>query len=188
MDVVDIVSVAALLLSSVCCSVQPEELTLLLIKLRRQQAELNSLREHTVAQLMALGMEGPNPKVSTGCMCVCMHAFGLSQPSIKNPIFCVDVCLQGEVPCVHLGVYSKWNLIWCVLKGLSITHYGSSPVLWDGNVSWLVHPLQFRLKYQLLYNWFLWTCVDIHGPQRLKPTDFWLTSRLTFLVQSEISQ
>ncbi|XP_067438186.1 pleckstrin homology domain-containing family A member 5-like isoform X4 [Thunnus thynnus] len=40
----------------------PEELTLLLIKLRRQQAELNSLREHTVAQLMALGMEGPNPK------------------------------------------------------------------------------------------------------------------------------
>ncbi|XP_049422994.1 pleckstrin homology domain-containing family A member 5-like isoform X3 [Epinephelus fuscoguttatus] len=40
----------------------PEELTLLLIKLRRQQAELNSLREHTVAQLMALGMEGPNAK------------------------------------------------------------------------------------------------------------------------------
>ncbi|XP_076578218.1 pleckstrin homology domain-containing family A member 5-like isoform X8 [Chaetodon auriga] len=43
---------------------KPEELTLLLIKLRRQQAELNSLREHTVAQLMALGMEGPNAKVS----------------------------------------------------------------------------------------------------------------------------
>ncbi|XP_076025296.1 pleckstrin homology domain-containing family A member 5-like isoform X2 [Genypterus blacodes] len=42
----------------------PEELTLLLIKLRRQQAEINSLREHTVAQLMALGMEGPNAKVS----------------------------------------------------------------------------------------------------------------------------
>ncbi|XP_078797796.1 pleckstrin homology domain-containing family A member 5 isoform X12 [Oryzias latipes] len=40
----------------------PEELTLLLIKLRRQQAELNSLREHTVAQLVALGMEGPNAK------------------------------------------------------------------------------------------------------------------------------
>ncbi|KAM6895267.1 pleckstrin homology domain-containing family A member 5-like [Xenentodon cancila] len=40
----------------------PEELTLQLIKLRRQQAELNSLREHTVAQLMALGMEGPNAK------------------------------------------------------------------------------------------------------------------------------
>ncbi|XP_029016169.1 pleckstrin homology domain-containing family A member 5-like isoform X5 [Betta splendens] len=40
----------------------PEELTLLLIKLRRQQAELNSLREHTAAQLMALGMEGPNAK------------------------------------------------------------------------------------------------------------------------------
>ncbi|XP_020500308.1 pleckstrin homology domain-containing family A member 5 isoform X4 [Labrus bergylta] len=42
----------------------PEELTLMLIKLRRQQAELNSLREHTVAQLMALGLEGPNPKIS----------------------------------------------------------------------------------------------------------------------------
>ncbi|XP_043963470.1 pleckstrin homology domain-containing family A member 5-like isoform X4 [Gambusia affinis] len=42
----------------------PEELTLLLIKLRRQQAEINSLREHTVAQLMALGIEGPNPKIN----------------------------------------------------------------------------------------------------------------------------
>lgn len=62
-----VVSVA-LLFSSVCCSVQPEELTLMLIKLRRQQAELNSLREHTVAQLMALGMEGPNPKVSNQCL------------------------------------------------------------------------------------------------------------------------
>ncbi|KAM8908344.1 pleckstrin homology domain-containing family A member 5-like isoform 4-T4 [Spinachia spinachia] len=40
----------------------PEELTLLLIKLRRQQAELTSLREHTVAQLMAMGLEGPNAK------------------------------------------------------------------------------------------------------------------------------
>lgn len=54
-----------LLFSPLCCCVQPEELTLLLIKLRRQQAELNSLREHTVAQLMALGLEGPNAKVST---------------------------------------------------------------------------------------------------------------------------
>ena len=81
MDVVDF-SVAALLLSSVCCSVQPEELTLLLIKLRRQQAELNSLREHTVAQLMALGMEGPNAKVSTECIhtCLCMYESMLSQP------------------------------------------------------------------------------------------------------------
>uniref|UniRef100_A0A3Q1JSR2 Uncharacterized protein n=1 Tax=Anabas testudineus TaxID=64144 RepID=A0A3Q1JSR2_ANATE len=61
----------------------PEELTLLLIKLRRQQAELNSLREHTVAQLMALGMEGPNAKVSTECIHthVCMHVFVLQQPS-----------------------------------------------------------------------------------------------------------
>lgn len=42
---------------------QPEELTLLLIKLRRQQAELNSIREHTVAQLMQLNMDGDHPKV-----------------------------------------------------------------------------------------------------------------------------
>ncbi|XP_029101777.1 LOW QUALITY PROTEIN: pleckstrin homology domain-containing family A member 5-like [Scleropages formosus] len=40
----------------------PEELTLLLIKLRRQQAELSSLREHTLAQLMQLGLDGANPK------------------------------------------------------------------------------------------------------------------------------
>ncbi|XP_072309523.1 pleckstrin homology domain-containing family A member 5-like [Eucyclogobius newberryi] len=39
-----------------------EELTLLLIKLRRQQAELSSLREHTLIQLRALGSEGPNAK------------------------------------------------------------------------------------------------------------------------------
>ncbi|XP_054879216.1 pleckstrin homology domain-containing family A member 5-like isoform X8 [Poeciliopsis prolifica] len=40
----------------------PEELTLLLIKLRRQQAELNSIRDHTVAQLMQLNMDHNNPK------------------------------------------------------------------------------------------------------------------------------
>ncbi|KAG7498136.1 hypothetical protein JOB18_049570 [Solea senegalensis] len=51
----------------------PEELTLLLIKLRRQQAELNSLREHTVTQLMALGLEGPNAKVNTEDNTVVQH-------------------------------------------------------------------------------------------------------------------
>ncbi|XP_051706772.1 pleckstrin homology domain-containing family A member 5 isoform X16 [Oryctolagus cuniculus] len=40
----------------------PEELTLLLIKLRRQQAELSSVREHTLAQLMQLKLEAPSPK------------------------------------------------------------------------------------------------------------------------------
>ncbi|XP_032972778.1 pleckstrin homology domain-containing family A member 5 isoform X13 [Rhinolophus ferrumequinum] len=40
----------------------PEELTLLLIKLRRQQAELNSIREHTLAQLMQLKLEAHSPK------------------------------------------------------------------------------------------------------------------------------
>ncbi|GAA6070684.1 pleckstrin homology domain-containing family A member 5 isoform X1, partial [Tachysurus ichikawai] len=40
----------------------PEELTLLLIKLRRQQAELNSIREQTLAQLMQLNVDTANPK------------------------------------------------------------------------------------------------------------------------------
>eukprot|EP00069_Balaena_mysticetus_P002442 bmy_16146T0 len=41
---------------------KPEELTLLLIKLRRQQAELSSVREHTLAQLMQLKLEAHSPK------------------------------------------------------------------------------------------------------------------------------
>ncbi|XP_067915041.1 pleckstrin homology domain-containing family A member 5 isoform X8 [Heterodontus francisci] len=40
----------------------PEELTLLLIKLRRQQAELNSIRERTAAQLVQLNLSDANPK------------------------------------------------------------------------------------------------------------------------------
>ncbi|XP_048191231.1 LOW QUALITY PROTEIN: pleckstrin homology domain-containing family A member 5 [Perognathus longimembris pacificus] len=40
----------------------PEELTLLLIQLRRQQAELSSVREHTLAQLMQLKLEAHSPK------------------------------------------------------------------------------------------------------------------------------
>ncbi|KAK2537686.1 Plekha5 [Columba guinea] len=42
---------------------KPEELTLLLIKLRRQQAELSSIREHTLAQLMQLKLEASSPKM-----------------------------------------------------------------------------------------------------------------------------
>ncbi|XP_061630844.1 pleckstrin homology domain-containing family A member 5-like isoform X2 [Phyllopteryx taeniolatus] len=40
----------------------PEELTLLLIKLRRQQAELNGIRDLTLAQLTQLNMDGDNLK------------------------------------------------------------------------------------------------------------------------------
>ncbi|XP_012880506.1 PREDICTED: LOW QUALITY PROTEIN: pleckstrin homology domain-containing family A member 5 [Dipodomys ordii] len=40
----------------------PEELTLLLIQLRRQQAELSSVREHTLAQLMQLKLQAHSPK------------------------------------------------------------------------------------------------------------------------------
>ncbi|XP_067915039.1 pleckstrin homology domain-containing family A member 5 isoform X6 [Heterodontus francisci] len=42
----------------------PEELTLLLIKLRRQQAELNSIRERTAAQLVQLNLSDANPKLA----------------------------------------------------------------------------------------------------------------------------
>ncbi|XP_059510665.1 pleckstrin homology domain-containing family A member 5 isoform X4 [Stegostoma tigrinum] len=41
----------------------PEELTLLLIKLRRQQAEVNGIREHTATQLMQLNLSDANPKM-----------------------------------------------------------------------------------------------------------------------------
>ncbi|XP_048112045.1 pleckstrin homology domain-containing family A member 5-like isoform X3 [Alosa alosa] len=40
----------------------PEELTLLLIKLRRQQAEITNIREHTLVQLMQLNLDAQNPK------------------------------------------------------------------------------------------------------------------------------
>lgn len=81
----------------------------MLIKLRRQQAELNSLREHTVAQLMALGMEGPNAKVSTQCYAIagvglCMPAFVCFPPTVRpNPAF------------VRAPVRGVW---WCAIVGL----------------------------------------------------------------------
>lgn len=75
---------------------QPEELTLLLIKLRRQQAELNSIREHTVAQLMQLNMDGNNPKV---------------RPPEKPLQACVLVC----------GVYTifTWFTLFILIQSIS---------------------------------------------------------------------
>ncbi len=150
--VIDVVSMAALLLSTVCCSMQPEELTLLLIKLRRQQAELNSLREHTVAQLMALGMEGPNAKVSTECIkYLCVHAANQPKQS-KSHILCVYLCPQGEVTCIRLVVYSKWNCFWCVLKGSvswrQYTYYDSSSFFLCWQLKSNGPPFQTRLKYK----------------------------------------
>lgn len=67
---------------------QPEELTLLLIKLRRQQAELNSVRERTVAQLMQLNMDGDNPKVRPleTLLQACVLACGVRAPSLTTSI------------------------------------------------------------------------------------------------------
>ncbi|MGH0156380.1 UNVERIFIED_CONTAM: hypothetical protein FKN15_062500 [Acipenser sinensis] len=48
---------------------KPEELTLLLIKLRRQQAELSSVRERTLAQLVKLNLDATNPKAKLSRLC-----------------------------------------------------------------------------------------------------------------------
>ncbi|KAJ8249653.1 hypothetical protein COCON_G00228690 [Conger conger] len=47
----------------------PEELTLLLIKLRRQQADLSTARQHTLAQLLQISLHGNNPKPLRPCAC-----------------------------------------------------------------------------------------------------------------------
>ncbi|XP_070785242.1 pleckstrin homology domain-containing family A member 5-like [Enoplosus armatus] len=78
----------------------PEELTLLLIKLRRQQAELNSLREHTVAQLMALGMEGPNAKTDVLSHHLQRNLIYLdSQTKESEPlIFMIHTMIENSAP------------------------------------------------------------------------------------------
>lgn len=87
---------------------QPEELTLLLIKLRRQQAELNSIREHTVAQLMQLNMDGDHPKVrpphdSSAGVCVRMcsvfhlYSFAISLISLRHFFFHFSLIVSKEI-------------------------------------------------------------------------------------------
>uniref|UniRef100_A0A8C7CZ85 Pleckstrin homology domain containing A5 n=1 Tax=Oncorhynchus kisutch TaxID=8019 RepID=A0A8C7CZ85_ONCKI len=80
----------------------PEELTLLLIKLRRQQADLNSVREHTVAQLMQLNLDGGhNPKVratevaDVSCLLVVCHAAVFNSP--RSTSFIIFFFLGGGV-------------------------------------------------------------------------------------------
>uniref|UniRef100_A0A8C7DG73 Pleckstrin homology domain containing A5 n=1 Tax=Oncorhynchus kisutch TaxID=8019 RepID=A0A8C7DG73_ONCKI len=81
---------------------RPEELTLLLIKLRRQQADLNSVREHTVAQLMQLNLDGGhNPKVratevaDVSCLLVVCHAAVFNSP--RSTSFIIFFFLGGGV-------------------------------------------------------------------------------------------
>ncbi|KAM9334916.1 pleckstrin homology domain-containing family A member 5-like [Symphorus nematophorus] len=78
----------------------PEELTLLLIKLRRQQAELNSLREHTVAQLMALGMEGPNAKTDVLSHHLQRNLIYLDRQTKENKplIFMIHTMIENSAP------------------------------------------------------------------------------------------
>ncbi|XP_053718885.1 pleckstrin homology domain-containing family A member 5 isoform X2 [Synchiropus splendidus] len=78
----------------------PEELTLMLIKLRRQQAELNSLREHTVAQLMALGLEGPNPKTDVLSHHLQRNLVYLESQTKENEplIFMIHTMIENSAP------------------------------------------------------------------------------------------
>ncbi|KAM3858999.1 pleckstrin homology domain-containing family A member 5-like [Diretmus argenteus] len=78
----------------------PEELTLLLIKLRRQQAELNSLREHTVAQLMSLGMEGPNAKTEVLSHHLQRNLIYLESQTKENEplIFMIHTMIENSAP------------------------------------------------------------------------------------------
>ncbi|XP_036005211.1 pleckstrin homology domain-containing family A member 5 isoform X3 [Fundulus heteroclitus] len=78
----------------------PEELTLLLIKLRRQQAEINSLREHTVAQLMALGVEGPNAKTDVLSHHLQRNLIYLDKQTKENEplIFMIHTMIENSAP------------------------------------------------------------------------------------------
>ncbi|KAM4712025.1 pleckstrin homology domain-containing family A member 5 isoform 3-T3 [Anableps anableps] len=78
----------------------PEELTLLLIKLRRQQAEINSLREHTVAQLMALGIEGPNAKTDVLSHHLQRNVIYLDKQTKENEplIFMIHTMIENSAP------------------------------------------------------------------------------------------
>ncbi|XP_037099694.1 pleckstrin homology domain-containing family A member 5 isoform X6 [Syngnathus acus] len=78
----------------------PEELTLMLIKLRRQQAELNSLREHTLSQLMALGIEGPNPKTDVLSHHLQRNLVYLDNQKKENEplIFIIHTMIENSAP------------------------------------------------------------------------------------------
>ncbi|XP_074554694.1 pleckstrin homology domain-containing family A member 5-like isoform X2 [Halichoeres trimaculatus] len=78
----------------------PEELTLMLIKLRRQQAELNSLREHTVSQLMALGLEGPNAKTDVLSHHLQRNLIYLESQTKENEplIFMIHTMIENSAP------------------------------------------------------------------------------------------
>ncbi|KAK5615325.1 hypothetical protein CRENBAI_002913 [Crenichthys baileyi] len=79
---------------------EPEELTLLLIKLRRRQAEISSLQEHTVAQLMALGIEGPNAKTDVLSHHLQRNLIYLDKQTKENEplIFMIHTMIENSAP------------------------------------------------------------------------------------------
>jgi hypothetical protein len=100
---------------------QPEELTLLLIQLRRQQAELNSAREHTLAQLTQLKLEARSPQVSVRhvsvthqsvcpCHCIEREPGPSQQQGTGIPLRALLVCmLRKQVESfIHLLAARWW--------------------------------------------------------------------------------
>uniref|UniRef100_A0A8D0BG74 Pleckstrin homology domain containing A5 n=1 Tax=Salvator merianae TaxID=96440 RepID=A0A8D0BG74_SALMN len=73
----------------------PEELTLLLIKLRRQQAELSSIREHTLAQLMQLKLEASSPKLTQDECRGTLYKYRLEELDIDTKLS--RLCEQDKV-------------------------------------------------------------------------------------------
>ncbi|XP_058272844.1 pleckstrin homology domain-containing family A member 5 isoform X6 [Hemibagrus wyckioides] len=73
----------------------PEELTLLLIKLRRQQAELNSIREQTLAQLMQLNVDAANPKMSPDAYNDTVYGYRPEELDVDAKLS--RLCEQGKV-------------------------------------------------------------------------------------------
>uniref|UniRef100_A0A8C1QCN1 Pleckstrin homology domain containing, family A member 5 n=1 Tax=Cyprinus carpio TaxID=7962 RepID=A0A8C1QCN1_CYPCA len=101
----------------------PEELTLLLIKLRRQQAELNSLREHTLAQLMQLNLDAANPKSEILSHHLQRNLVYLDSQMKENEpvIFMIHTMIENSAPRPQLYQQVRsWNtrLYQCGLQSL----------------------------------------------------------------------
>uniref|UniRef100_A0A9J8BJU1 Pleckstrin homology domain containing, family A member 5 n=1 Tax=Cyprinus carpio carpio TaxID=630221 RepID=A0A9J8BJU1_CYPCA len=101
----------------------PEELTLLLIKLRRQQAELNSLREHTLAQLMQLNLDAANPKSEILSHHLQRNLMYLDSQMKENEpvIFMIHTMIENSAPRPQLYQQVRsWNtrLYQCGLQSL----------------------------------------------------------------------
>ncbi|KAK6317782.1 hypothetical protein J4Q44_G00110730 [Coregonus suidteri] len=93
----------------------PEELTLLLIKLRRKQADLNSVREHTVAQLMQLNLHGGhNPKNDILSHHLQRNLMYLDNQMKENEplIMMIHTLIENSAPRPQLYHHHSWSGSW----------------------------------------------------------------------------